>query len=89
MRASAELPPHTKRPGLAKRTNRAGFFEHDAKDTGGANTEKAGTHTGTLAGMVVEDLRGLGLTLLWQIYSRCFPCRSRFGSTDTAEGLIE
>ena len=31
MRASAGLPPHTKRPGLAKRTNRAGFFEHDAR----------------------------------------------------------
>ena len=40
----------------------------EAKDTGGSNAEKAGTHTGTLADvlrrrMVVEDLRGLGLSI--------------------------
>jgi hypothetical protein len=65
--ASAELGPHTERAGLAERTNRAGFLKHDAKDTG-VNAEKAGTHTGTLADilrrrMVVEDLRGLGLSI--------------------------
>ena len=59
-RTSVELGPHTERAGLAERTNRA----HDAKD----NAEKAGTHTGTLADtlrrrMVVEDLRGLGLSI--------------------------
>jgi len=29
-----------------------------------------------------------GLTLLWQIYSRCFLRRSRIGSTDIAEDLF-
>ena len=63
MRPSAELDPHTERAGLAERINRA----HDAKDTG-VNAEKGGTHTGTLADilrrrMVVEDLRGLGLSI--------------------------
>ena len=68
MRASAELGPHTKQLGLAEQTNRAGSLKWEAKDTGGSNAEKAGTHTGTLAAilrrrMVVEDLRGLGLSI--------------------------
>jgi hypothetical protein len=59
-RAFVELPPHTERSRLPERTNRT--------HAGGANAEKAGTHSGTLSDvlrrrMVVEDLRGLGLSI--------------------------
>jgi len=39
---------------------------------------------------LAEWLGRHGLALLWQILlTPAFACRSRFGSTDTVEGLIE